>query len=264
MIEVMQSVDDFDKAIRELDRLVSNGWAIYRIARRAFKKAGESLQARGSNTASKLLNTHRAKHHKWYDDVYKSIESSTDRNYYWVLFTNAPVNNNYWISGLGPGESTFLINFENRIKVLTDILIMLEERRSTVVRQEIAKQEHDASTKYELKYSTARELTLNGILLAQTDFLSENDKFLTFIFNDTNSWRNVTISELLEYMQVSQLTKTPHQILNDIGITGQIKEIFMPNVSSKGFEFRNPISYSFASDNKLPNLDMKVVRSSQK
>lgn len=151
-----------------------------------------------------------------------------------------------------------------KLDKLESIIYRLEEQANLQIRQYIAKQEQDASTKYELRYSKARELTLNGIPLAHPDFLSENDQFLNFIFKEGNSWRNVSTGELLEYMKTDKLSKTIHQILSDLNITGSVKDIFMPNVSTKGFEFRNPISHGFAYDNKLPVIDMKPVRNSKK
>jgi hypothetical protein len=263
MKDVMKSVSDFDEAISKLDSLIAKGWARYKLSERAFTKAAQE------NNLSKLdgLNIskeHFGEHNVWFEEVRHNIEKLTDRNYYWVLLINFPRNNGTWVEGLGPDLSNFLINFESELKVLSNILIMLEERRGTVIRQEIAKQEYDASTKYELRYSNSRELTFNGIPLARPDFLSENDQFLTFIFADGNSWRNVPMSELLDSMKIKKLGKTIHQILNDLNITGVIKDVFIPNASAKGFEFRNPISHGYADDNKLPIIDIKTIRNSKK
>lgn len=150
------------------------------------------------------------------------------------------------------------------IDKLEELIFRLEEKQNLIVRQEIAKQEHDATVKYELRYSKERELTLNGILLARPDFMSENDQFLNFIFSEGNSWRKIPTSEILEALKIDKLGKTVHQILGDVNITGVIKEVFMPNANSKGVELRNPITYGFAEENALPAIDLKTVRNNKK
>jgi hypothetical protein len=149
------------------------------------------------------------------------------------------------------------------IDKLEELIFKLEEKQNLQTRQAIAKQEHDVTIKYELKYNN-RELTFNGITLAKPDFMSENDQFLDFIFKDGNSWRNIPMDEILEALKVEKLGKTVHQILNDVGVKGVIKDVFMPNANSKGVELRNPITYGFAEENKLSAIDIKSIRNDKK
>jgi hypothetical protein len=112
----------------------------------------------------------------------------------------------------------------------------------------------DENIKYLLEYSNGRELTFNGKQLAKTQYGSENDLFLQFIFAPGNAWREVKIDELLEYMGQPKLTKTIHQILSDLRLVGNLKIIFMPIAGSRGFEFHNPITNDYAKKNKLPEI----------
>jgi hypothetical protein len=231
MKNVMKSVDDFDNAISELDKLSAEGWAIYRLAFRKFEKTRDKGPSGVTDKAlNKALLDYRARHHEWYDKVYKSIGRLTDRNYYWVLFVNAPANEGKWITGLGPYISDFLIGFENRIRVLSDILIMLEERRGTVTRLEIAKQEHDASHRYWLTYDeVAGKLYLNGtILIASTRLDSPADKLVQQVFAKPNE----TIE--IEDVRASQISSA----LRDMNITGSLKKIFFPRTSGQKVFFR--------------------------
>lgn len=218
--------------------------------------------------------------HKMYTDWFLSVSfvilgCPDIYNHYINLFVNAGVNHLAkaksaseladLVTGKTPPNAEHdLEDLDLKLDKLEEIMFRLEDKANIQIRQEIAKQEHDASTKYELRYSNARELTLNGILLAHPDFLSENDQFLSFIFEEGNAWRNIPTSELLEHMKVSKLSKTIHQILSDLNITGTIKDVFIPNVSTKGFEFRNPISHGFADENGLPVIDLKPVRNNKK
>lgn len=152
-----------------------------------------------------------------------------------------------------------------QLTALEEVIWRLEDREGLLIRQEIAKQEYDQSVKYKLNYNdSSRELTLNGMLLARPDFMSENDYFLSFIFKPGNTWRRIPLSELLKYMQKDKLGKTPSQILADLNITGNIREVFM-SISSKGIEFRNPITNADSEKYKLPTINMTLsVRTSKK
>lgn len=122
--------------------------------------------------------------------------------------------------------------------------------------------------KYSLSYNpTLRKLYLNGHLLANPQYGSENDQFLRFFVSEGNTGEH-SIDELLHYMKKQKLTKRPTQILGDLKITGDVKILFFPNASVKGIEFRNPITHQYAKDNNLPEIDidkvLKSVRNNQK
>lgn len=253
------SVEYFDNSIEQLDKLLAVGNNMYFEARQTLlspDKTPEDKQA--------AYIDYTDKYHLWAMEVRNLLRLTTDRQYYEVNFMTLS-SSSYSIVGLSQDQANFITGFSGKIKSLLEILTMLEERRSVVIRQEIAKQEHDQEVKYELRYSSSHELTLNGILLANPDFLSENEQLLAFLFTEGNAWRPIKMAELLEYMKEDKLKKKMHQILDDLNITGSIREAFFKGISINGFEFRNPITYGYAEEHKLPIINLsKPVRSSKK
>jgi len=127
------------------------------------------------------------------------------------------------------------------------------------------KERPNNKVKYQLSYLQNRELRCNGVLLAKPDFMSENEQFLDYVLKTDNSNRRVPMKEILEYMRVDKLKKTPHQILDGLNIKGEVRKLFFPNVSNKGIEVRNPITYEYAKEHNLPKLDIEqFVRNSKK
>jgi hypothetical protein len=257
MKNVMKSVDDFDKAISELDKLSADGWAIYRLAFRKFEKIRDKGPSGANDKAlHKALLEYRARHHEWHDKVYKSIGQLTDRNYYWVLFVNAPANDGKWISGLGPHVSDFVIGFENRIRVLNDILTMLDERRGTVIRQEIARKEYDSSYRYWLRYDElSGRLYLNDtILLATTRLDWPPDRLLQQVFANPNAMIE------LDGVTSAQVSSA----LRDLHITGPLKKIFFPRTSGNKVMFRPAITNTEFVDEKHQEISIVDLRNNEK
>lgn len=118
--------------------------------------------------------------------------------------------------------------------------------------------------RYRLTY-VDHTLKLNGIVLAKPIFLKENDSFLSFIFNDGGKSKVFRISELEKTMGTGErLKKKPHQILDDLGVKGEIKKMFFPNISSAGIEFVNPISAKYLEENNLQDLSANELIDSSK
>jgi hypothetical protein len=114
--------------------------------------------------------------------------------------------------------------------------------------------------KYQLTYNpSARELWLNDVLLANPQFGSENDLFLKFFVVNNNTGEH-KIEEVLAFMKKPKFTKRPSQILGDVRITKEVKKVFFPNATVKAIEFYNPITYTFVKENKLPEIDMELLR----
>jgi hypothetical protein len=246
MKSAMKSVPDFDTAISKLDSLIASGWAKYKLAERAFSKARD--EGTLNENIGKLLKDHRGTHNVWFEEVRHGIELLTDRNYYWVLFINAPKNDGKWISGLGADLSTFLICFENELRVLSEILIMLEERRGTVIKQEIVQQEYDASQRYWLRYDEmAGKLYLNGtILIASTRLDYPADKLLQQVFASPNNLIE------LEGITSAQVTSA----LRDMNIKGNLKKVFFPRTSGKKVLFRPSITNTEFVKEKLQDISL--------
>ncbi len=96
------------------------------------------------------------------------------------------------------------------------------------------------SIAYEVKYSDkVREILINNFLLAKPDFNSENDNVFSYLYRNAN--RAVKIEELEQHIG-GKLKKTIHNILRDLGFTGNFTKTFF-SASKNGVIFRNPITY---------------------
>ena len=159
-------------------------------------------------------------------------------------------------------------------------LKIIDERLKQIITAEVLKQNKESvvslsynqgkyitndKVKYQLTYdSTEGILRLNEIKIAKTQYSSENDMFLRFFVAENHNGE-CEIASLLKFMGKDKLTKRPTQILGDVSITGNIKEVFFPNASIRAIEFRNPITYEYAKEHKLPEIDLKLLsKKSQK
>jgi len=255
MKSAMKSVSDFDEAMSKLDSLIASGWAKYKLAEHAFNKASQEKPF-GRGVADKVLKEYQGLHNMWFEEVRHNIELLTDRNYYWVLFINSFHSDGAWISGLGPQLSSFIIAFENELQVMSEILIMLEERRGTFIKQEIVQQEYDASHRYWLKYDEmSGKLYLNGtILIATTRLDWPADRLLRQVFEKPN--------ELIELdgVKSSQVSSA----LRDIGMTGTLKKIFFPRTSGNKVMFRPFITNTEFVDEKHQDVSFAELRNNEK
>jgi len=255
MKSAMKSVSDFDEAMSKLDSLVASGWEKYKIAERAFQNASQEKPFT-REAANKVLKEQQSIHNMWFEKVLHNIEQLTDRNYYCVLFINSFHSDGAWISGFGPQLSSFIICFENQLQVMSEILIMLEERRGTFIKQEIVQQEYDASHRYWLKYDEmSGKLYLNGtILIATTRLDWPADRLLRQVFEKPN--------ELIELdgVKSSQVSSA----LRDIGMTGTLKKIFFPRTSGNKVMFRPFITNTEFVDEKLQDVSFAELRNNEK
>lgn len=241
----MKEVKDFDDLISKLDRLLVRGITTTILARNSMRDAKDAHQK------EKLFKEYIDKHGSWIDEVDGILSTEPDRMYYMAHFTNLPRNAlliNYL--GLTPDESQFISHYENQNKALEEILILLEERRNVLIRLEAAKIERDKSVLYEMTFAD-HEIRINGFYLSKPVFNSPNDNFFDFVFDRPG--QKIPVDEIRKTVD---LKKTVHQVLNDLGITGDIKRVFMPNTSNTAVEFRNPITFAFAEENKLPTLNL--------
>ena len=122
---------------------------------------------------------------------------------------------------------------------------------------------------YRLEYSSlVRNLIIhtssNAYLLKKPDFQSENDIFMDFIIGKVN--QRLTMKEI-ENQTKHKFNKTLHQIVNDLGFTSALREVFFPNISKNGIEFRNNITEEYLQhlygvgtpyENKVEALDNQL------
>ncbi len=155
-------------------------------------------------------------------------------------------------NGMPENLSNLIVMFEKHLEALENIVMRLEEREGLLIRQEIAKQERDASTLYEVTY-IGREIRINDIYLSKPDFMSENELFFSYIFE--RPWSKIKIADMLAELQLPKFKKSVSQMLSDLRFTGNVRQIFCPDASSNGIIFRNPISRGFADENNISTLD---------
>lgn len=117
------------------------------------------------------------------------------------------------------------VEIDGYLKSLNGIIIRLEERESLFIRQEIAKQEYDASHRYWLRYDEiAGRLYLNGnIVIGSTRLDSPADRLLRQVFSSPN---NLIEIEGITSTQISSA-------LRDLNLKGSLKKIFFPRTSGK-------------------------------
>lgn len=134
-------------------------------------------------------------------------------HYYLVHFANATSNSSF-LTGFNEERSSFIINFQDRITSLKEILQTLEERRNVLIRSEAARIERDKSVLYEITFAN-HEIRVNGFYLSKPVFNSPDDNFFAYVFD--KPWQRISVEEIRKTVD---LKKTVHQVLNDLGITG--------------------------------------------
>lgn len=96
----------------------------------------------------------------------------------------------------------------------------------------------DTDVVYEVKLTPAREILINGFLLAKLDFNSENDNIFSYIYENPN--RTIGIEELAKQLGGVPPKKPLHKIIENCGFTLELKKLFF-NISKTSIYFRNPI-----------------------
>jgi len=248
----MKTVEEFEAVINKLDQVSYHGLMLLQSARTGL------INTKGLSEQTDKFEEYKKLRSNWYDEVFQILAKDVDRKYYLVQFANT-TSGSYIVHGLGDEHSNFLVSFQDRVNKLADILQLLEERRNVLIRAEAAKAERDKSVIYEMTY-VGREIRVNDVKISKPNFASENDDFFAYVFE--RPWQRIQIKEIREALHKEKFTKSVSQMLSDLGITGSIREIFVPDASSIAIEFHNPITREFADKNNLPTLSFD--RSSKK
>ena len=101
--------------------------------------------------------------------------------------------------------------------------------------------EQSVDAVYEVKYTQAREILINGFLLAKLDFNSENDNVFDHLYKNPN--KTVSITELEKRLGDAPLKKSPHKIVENLGFTQALKKAFF-DISKGAIRFRKQITRS--------------------
>jgi hypothetical protein len=86
----------------------------------------------------------------------------------------------------------------------------------------------------------SREIKINDVLLSTPQYESENQRVFGYLYNHPNE--NISLKVLAAAaIGKSELGKSLHQIVNDLGFKGPLAKVFF-NKSSKAIQLNNPIT----------------------
>lgn len=102
------------------------------------------------------------------------------------------------------------------------------------------RREQSVDVVYEVKYTPAREILINGLLLAKLDFARENDNVFDYLYKNPD--RTISISELEKHLGES-MRKSPSKIVENLGFAGEFKKVFF-DISKDSIRFRKQITRS--------------------
>ncbi len=138
----------------------------------------------------------------------------------------------------------------NTIKIITtDKLTYYFDTEKTLEQEE----ENDIII-YKVKLENNRQISINNKNLSKPRFNSENDLVFEYIYNNPN--RKITKKEAENALKIDFVKKFD-RIIRDLKFTGELKNMFFPNVSIDAIEFINPITIHYFKKNKL--IPLKFV-----
>lgn len=106
----------------------------------------------------------------------------------------------------------------------------------------------NALNKYFVGVRGRQVLINNTFTLSTTNFNSENNNFIEYVISNPD--KKLTKAEIEKGIGQQKLKKTLHQIISDLGFSGEIRKLFF-NVSKTAVYFRNNVS-----ENQLEELSV--------
>lgn len=190
---------------------------------------------------------------KWYVEVMQYLIDNLDRNYHQYHFSAHKTLSTIY-SNMNEKVSNSITAWEGYLRNLEDIIFRLEDAKNLQVRREIAEIENQADIAYEIRYNDhKREITINNIIIAKPDFESENERFFTYVYANSN--RPIPIKEIEDHWKVGKLKKRVTHIVDGLGFSGALREIFFPVVKQDKVMFVNPISKKQVIEKSLPAIN---------
>lgn len=104
---------------------------------------------------------------------------------------------------------------------------------------------------YEVKFTPAREILINGFLLTRLDFDSENDNVFKYLYARPN--QTISVADLEKQLGGTLLKKPLHKIVENLGFAREIKRVFF-DISKDSIRFRNPITSKELEALGIPHL----------
>lgn len=98
-----------------------------------------------------------------------------------------------------------------------------------------------------------REIILNDIfILARPNFTSTNELVFSYLYKNPN--RVISLKELEREATKQGITKSPHQIVKDLGFKKDLRKAFF-NISKTNITFKNPVSKQ-----DLDDLGIRLIK----
>lgn len=187
--------------------------------------------------------------------IYDSLRSNLSHNYHLLFHYNNPLplalNNPAWNKDFNRIYFWFL----GYLNALKDIIFKLEDQLVIAYKREIAKQELDQNILYKISYSEhSRRIKINGIDLSKPDFDTPPERLFSYLFARANQVVNISDFEIEMNLK---LTRTPSQILGDLGFKKELSQLFFPIKTKSQIKFVNPITNKYAVENELPCINLK-------
>ncbi len=132
-------------------------------------------------------------------------------------------------------------------EVFEEVAELIESKQEISVKKETGSADPKPNSSvndeiiYVVEYTPTREVLLNKIIIAKTEFDSENDNVFGFISKNPN--RTITIQELAGKLGGNEPAKSLHKIVENLGFIGDLRNAFF-NISKDSIMFRNPLKRS--------------------
>jgi len=249
---ITNNSNQIDQTITKLDDLLIDGYSKHKT-QKSYYFDNRSISEFDIN---KYLQDTTGILNDWYRTVVKILnEEVTDKHHLFHFLQHK--GDSMSLIGVPQNISNLLISFEYYLYSLEDIILRLSETRNLTIRQEIAEKESQTDILYKITYNShKREVRLNNIVIAKPDFTSENDKCFNFIYNNPN--RPITLKEI-ETAIDDTVKKRLAQVVQDLGFSKDIKDMFFPGITKTSIMFVNPITKQYAIENELRPLNLKQV-----
>jgi len=242
-----------DKIVKDLDFCLTEGFNQQKDIIKIWNKDHLTDGFSTDDYVGKIWENYNS----WQKQVY-DILNKLDLKYYLVHFLN-PTCSSIDFVGIPNNLSRITVKYSEHVHALEETILMSEEKRNLASRREIADKEYNADILYEVTYSThTREVKINNIQIAKTEFDSENDNVFAYIYRNPN--RLITLEEIEKGVR-TKLKKRLVDIIRDLGFTADLKTVFFPAVKKDSVKFINPITKQQAIRDDLPNINLrKIVR----
>ncbi|MBI4185791.1 hypothetical protein HY524_01950 [Candidatus Berkelbacteria bacterium] len=256
----LENPEELEQLITTLDDLLMQAHTL----QRNFCHDYETEKVRPSFGESAYIEAQMATLKAHYNTIVSTLVEWMGENHHYVFhFVNPEATSMHRID-LPDLAARFIARYATHLRALDEVILRLEDRQNLMVRKQIAEQEHDGDIVYRVTYSShRRQIKVNGILIANPDFSSENELFFDYVYS--NPGRPIPIAEFVSKVNVGEeLKKRPSDIVRDLGFTGALKEVFFPGVTKQHVMFVNPITKKYFYEHDLPAIDFnKVGRQSE-